>query len=205
MPCEPKWLLSRWLPCFTSLPFAGPPLQGAISAFGKGIGGPFHGSSYLDEKAKLDQELADIAAAVAAKDRLGILLQNVVLSLLIAFATLAANVVYEKYIAQHVEDAQGDLEDLTSLIADTFGGDAGTTTAGPPLAGDPAAAAAATCACGEGFDQIREQLVVERQQTADELAVYQQQTAEYQQQAAEQQQQMVALMAMLVNATLTGQ
>jgi hypothetical protein len=138
--------------------------------------------------------LQSINEALAAKARIGTLLQHVVLAVLIGAANMSGDVIYNTYLAETIDD-----------YSVALGGSSTTTTALPVGLGLDGAG---VCAYDDGFDQITDQVAEYQQQTAGSLAEYQQQTAgslaEYQQQMAGSLEQLVVLMVALVNATLAS-
>jgi hypothetical protein len=134
--------------------------------------------------------LESINEALAAKARIGTLLQHVVLAVLIGAANMSGDVIYNTYLAETIEGGQVQVEGWKDDFGVALGGSTTTTTV-PSTATTTTSLpvdldGAGVCACGDGFDQITDQAAEHQQQTADSL------------------EQLVALMVALVNATLAN-
>jgi hypothetical protein len=109
------------------LSLAEPPSPGTIAAFGLAIFKPFRRNEYMDEIKELKDELGLIAQVQAAKDRMGLLGQQVTLSVLFGITSFIAQMVYEAYGIDLIGDKGDDDDQSFSPIVGQLESQSGTT------------------------------------------------------------------------------
>jgi hypothetical protein len=114
--------------CFHFYNHAGPPAPGTLAAFEKGIMDPFRRPEYLQEINDLKKELAYIEKIHVAKNRVGALLSQVLLSVLIGLSSFFFSWLYDSRLADIVgDDNNDDLFPVVSMLGPDSENDESTT------------------------------------------------------------------------------
>ena len=105
-----------------------PPGPTQIAAIERAIRKPFKGQEFLDEMNELKEELRCISVITTAKERVGLLLGQVSLSVLFAATSFMATYIYDLEALENITGVSDDDDMMFTPIVDQLQSDAGESS-----------------------------------------------------------------------------